>query len=142
MKLYKRDGRRFVEVQDVTGMFFQKDGSFARTRNKDTIGICVLQTASIRKVVLFEKAHGNWDRCNAICCLKGGHMPSRAEMYLFLDFIRRFGLPPNDYYWTKEEFNSGSTWILNLYNGRDFGKVSHIYKQNNCSVLIFKDIQI
>lgn len=144
MKLYKRDGRRFVEVQDVTGMFFQKDGSFTKTKNEDTIGVCVLQTASVRKVVLLETIYGTWHCCDAICRLKGAHMPSRAEMYLTLNFFKNKLLPPKRY-WTKDNCKSIGTWaawIMSLYIGINFSNIYADSKSNNNSALAFKDIQI
>lgn len=141
MKLYKRDGRRFVEVQNATGMFFQKDGSFTRTRNKDTIGVCVLQTASVRKVALLEPLYGMWHCCDAVCRLKGAHMPSRAEMFLALNFFEDGLFPPN-HYWTKDEYRSLGAWVMTRDKSDHFGRIYADLKNNDNLALAFKDIPI
>lgn len=48
-KLYKREGRRFVQVDipticDNSGKYYQKDGTFSWVRTEDSIGLCIMST--------------------------------------------------------------------------------------------------
>lgn len=140
MKLYKRDGRRFVEIQDVTGMFYQKDGTFQEKRDENSIGICVLQTYKIRKVALFERYLGNWNQCKEYCRDQKGYMPSIGDMLLlkpYAEYFTFFG-----WFWTSDEYIPGTTWGLNFDLNRYFSGCCNFYKSGNGYVLAFIDIEL
>lgn len=41
MKYYVREGRRFVQVKSLKGMFYNNDETFTKKRTNKSIGICV-----------------------------------------------------------------------------------------------------
>lgn len=156
-KMYKREGRRFVAIQDVTGMYLQEDGTFQSEKNNESIGICVLQTMSIRKVALLFPFIGTWDKCATYCkkewvevhtrdsrILKyPTHMPTRQEMYLVQPFIENKKLPER-IYWTSEESccSSNHVWVVYFTLDYYFGGCNRGYKGNDGTVLAFVDIPI
>lgn len=140
MKLYKRDGRRFVEIQNVTGMFYQKDGTFQEKRDENSIGICVLQTYKIRKVALFERYLGNWNQCKEYCRNQKGYMPSIGDMFLLKPYAEYFTF--FDWFWTSDEYSSNNAWYLYFDLDGNFGYCNNYNKNDNYYVLAFVDIEL
>lgn len=54
MKLYKREGRRFVAInlEDNAGKYYQKDGSFTDHKDDNSIGFCII--SSIKEDVIIS----------------------------------------------------------------------------------------
>ena len=54
MKLYKREGRRFVAInlEDNAGKYYQKDGSFTDLKDDNSIGFCII--SSIKEDVIIS----------------------------------------------------------------------------------------
>lgn len=164
MKLYKREGRRFVEIQDVTGMYLQNNGTYTRNYNEYCVGVCVQQTSEIRKVALFLKMFGNWDECKRFCesalpvwrvvgsCMALDynksiqlHMPTRTEMYMAFpylkDLIKKQHIKEGSY-WTIDEYSSYSAWGLDLDLYNYFGYCRNRNKGSYGSVLAFVNLPI
>jgi len=51
-KLYKRDGRRFVQIEDHLGMFYQEDRTFTKEKTEKSIGLCII--SDFKKDVVME----------------------------------------------------------------------------------------
>lgn len=106
-KLYKRDGRRFIEVPDCTGMYYNKDGTFSKECTPNSIAKCVLQTPTYRLVHALDLIPDiNWydakEKCKAF--LDCGYLPSRLE----LCYVgRKYS---NVYIWSSDEYNSSYVW--------------------------------
>ena len=43
-QLYIREGRRFIKIENHEGMWYQKDGSFQKEKDKNSIGLCIKST--------------------------------------------------------------------------------------------------
>lgn len=140
MKLYKRDGRRFVEIQDVTGMFYQKDGTFQEKRDENSIGICMLQTCKVRKVALFKRYLGSWWQCKVDCRSQGGYMPSIGDMFLLKPYAKHFTL--HGWFWTSDERGWNYAWSLDLNLDGDFGRCNYYLKGYYHSALAFMDVEL
>jgi len=56
MKLYKREGRRFVacELVDNTGKYYQSDGTFSDYKTEASIGLCILSSVT-EDIVMYLK---------------------------------------------------------------------------------------
>jgi len=136
MKVYKREGRRFVQIQDVTGMYLQKDKTFQKERDENSIGRCVLQTPNSRKVALFDTFKGTWEECKQFCTNCGGYMPNRNEIVIARLYVNLRG-----WYWTCEEFSQSDAWYLRLFKST-FGIVLCNSKNYRRSVVAFVEIPI
>lgn len=106
-KLYKREGRRFVEVPDCTGMYYNEDGTFSKECTPNSIAKCVLQTPNYRLVHALDVIKGiNWYEAKEKCktFLGCGYLPSRLELcYLRTEYS-------NVYIWSAEEYSSNYAW--------------------------------
>lgn len=106
-KLYKREGRRFVEVPDYTGMYYNEDGTFSKERTSNSIAKCVLQTPIYRLVHALDVIKDvNWydakEKCKVF--LGCGYLPSRLELcYIGMEYS-------NVYIWSVDEYNSRYAW--------------------------------
>lgn len=56
MKLYKREGRRFVacELIDNTGKYYQSDGTFSDYKTEASIGLCISSSVT-EDIVMYLK---------------------------------------------------------------------------------------
>lgn len=106
-KLYKREGRRFVEVPDYTGMYYNEDGMFSKERTSNSVAKCVLQTTAYRLVHALDLIPDiNWydakEKCKTF--LGCGYLPSRLE----LCYVgRKYS---NVYIWSSDEYSSSLAW--------------------------------
>ena len=141
MKLYKREGRRFVEIQNAVGMYYQKDGTFQKERNENSIGVCVIQTYDVRTVALFKMSYGTWGSCKQFCEDCGGYMPTRSQLLQLKSFVK-CGDIKQSYYWTQDEYSSDYAWYLGLGLGTYFGYCIYDNKNSYGRVLAFVDIPI
>ena len=141
MKIYKRDGKRFVKMQDYTGMYLQNDWSFAETCNENSIGICVLQTTTFAKVALFVEHRSTWENCKSFCKSIQAHMPTREELFIASKLIKN-GTIKEDIYWTSEQANSNSAWYVYFHLDNSFGYCGSYIKSGDLSVLAFVDIPL
>ena len=55
MKLYKRDGRRFVEIENHEGLYRQQDGTYQEKRDKNSIGLCIISRDGIDAVMALKE---------------------------------------------------------------------------------------
>lgn len=63
MKVYKREGRRFVQTTipqpvDNAGKYYQKDGTFGDIRTKESIGLCIVSYATHHVVMWLDEVNG------------------------------------------------------------------------------------
>ena len=54
MKLYKRDGRRFVEIENHEGLYRQQDGTYQETRDENSIGLCIISRDGVDAVMALK----------------------------------------------------------------------------------------
>lgn len=92
--LYIREGRRFVKLgfgyspnrMDVTGYFYNPDGTFSVSKRDDSIGIVILQTPKERIIAgLKAEVAGNWDHAKEIAKKEfngNGKLPTEVELIL------------------------------------------------------------
>lgn len=106
-KLYKREGRRFVEVPDYTGMYYNEDGTFSKEQTSNSVAKCILQTPSYRLVHALNVIKGvNWYNAKIQCktFLGCGYLPSRLELcYIGIEYS-------NVYLWSIDEYSSYLAW--------------------------------
>ena len=55
MKLYKRDGRRFVEIENHEGLYRQQDGTYQEKRDENSIGLCIISRDGIDAVMALKE---------------------------------------------------------------------------------------
>ena len=116
-KLYKREGRRFVEVPDCTGMYYNEDGTFSKERMSNSVAKCVLQTPTYRLVHALDTiCNINWydakERCKTF--LNCGYLPSRSELCYI-------GKKYSDVYiWSSDECDSSYAWTWFWYSSSSF----------------------
>ncbi len=124
-KLYKREGRRFVEVLDCTGMYYNEDGTFSKECTPNSIAKCVLQTPTYRLVHALDLIPNiNWydakEKCKAF--LDCGYLPSRLELcYIGKEYS-------NVYIWSEDEYSSNIVWTWLWDSSNSFAYFSNDYK--------------
>lgn len=124
-KLYKREGRRFVEVPDYTGMYYNEDDTFSKERMSNSIAKCVLQTPAYRLVHALDLIPNiNWydakEKCKTF--LDCGYLPSRLELcYIGKEYS-------NVYIWSSDEFSSYYAWNWYWGSSGSFALFGYDYK--------------
>ena len=107
MKYYIRDGRRFVQIKSLKGMFYNNNGTFTENRTNKSIGICVhddfeeiiIASLSVAEnPVRYDVAES---ACKAAFPFVQGHMPSRKELYMSMEYKQHIN---TDYHilWTSD----------------------------------------
>lgn len=125
MKYYKRDGRRFVQIEDLYGMYANRDGSFSTVRLPDSYGVVVIH--NFKEIVI---AH--LEVIPDVACyiaVEAYNLPTRLQLLAAYNLKHMFESSTKDF-WTKEEVYDGYyNWYLYWYNGSiDYGpKVSRRY---------------
>lgn len=126
-KLYKREGRRFIEVPDCTGMYYNEDGTFSKERMSNSVAKCVLQTPSYILVHALDVIKGiNWYNAKEQCkvFLGCGYLPSRLELcYIGKEYS-------NIYIWSSDECSSYYAWNWLWYSSGSFALFSYGRKTN------------
>lgn len=126
-KLYKREGRRFVEVPDYTGMYYNKDGTFSKECTSNSIAKCVLQTPTYRLVHALDVINGvNWYDAKEQCktFLGCGYLPSRLELcYVGKEYS-------NAYIWSSDEYSSRIAWSWYWRSSASFADFCNYNKGN------------
>lgn len=119
MKLYKRDGRRFVEVPDRRGMYYNNDGTFSKERKVNSIGFCVNQSPTdITICILIYRKNETWEEAKTFCAelIDGGYLPKIDEL-LHAYTLYRFLFPERGYVWSSTELYYHITRIMDLDDG-------------------------
>ena len=97
-KLYKRDGRRFVEIANNEGKYYQQDGTFSDIRTLDSIGLCIIsnQKEHIIMALSCDEVEQDGEYALDDC------IPSIVELSIaYLKFRNKIKFIPG-YYLTKE----------------------------------------
>lgn len=110
-KLYKRDGRRFVPVEDLTGEIREIEGTKA---------ICILQTPTERYWVAVEDSNIRMTHYAALDYVKTqfngkGVLPSRALFLILRDKYKEKINADDWYYWTADVCEPASSYAWLLY---------------------------
>lgn len=90
MKLYKREGRRFVayELADNTEKYYQSDGTFSDCKTEESIGLCI--SSSVTEDIVMYLKDGEF---------KSGVIPTSAIMFkALLEFRQELNLLLDTYY--------------------------------------------
>lgn len=99
MKLYKREGRRFVACEPVnnTGKYYQSDGTFSDYKTEASIGLCI--SSSVTEDIVMYLKDGEFE----------GTIPTSTIMLkALLEFRHELSLFPYTYYRCIDPVNSGS----------------------------------
>lgn len=106
-ELYKKDGKRFVEIVNNEGKYYQEDGTFSDIRTPDSIGLCIISNMKEHVIMALDcdeveqYGEGALDDC----------IPSTVELSIaYLKFSDKIEFKPG-YYLTKESF-----WFYVSYN--------------------------
>lgn len=60
-KIYKRSGRRFVEIPNLVGMYYNNDDTFTEEKRDDSVGKCVIQNGDVCTICALEEVgRSNW----------------------------------------------------------------------------------
>ena len=110
MKLYKREGRKFVpmQIEDRTGMFYQKDYTFAHHKDENTIGVCILSTIDHEVVMsLYDAENCLLTRRDALRTqgtIPFDEIPTASEMFIALhEYRESLDIKLNRPYWFKND---------------------------------------
>ena len=113
MKYYKRDGRKFVQIEDLYGMYANRDGSFSTVRLSDSYGVVVIH--NFKEIVI---AHLEViPDVAGVIAIKKYNLPTRSQLLAAYNLKHMFEPIFKDF-WTKEEAgNNYYAWLLNWDNG-------------------------
>ena len=118
MKYYRRDGRRFVQIEDLYGMYANTDGSFSTVRLPNSYGVVVIH--NFKEIVI---AHLRV--IPDIACYiaeKEYNLPTRLQLLAAYNLKHMFE-PSAKCFWTKDEaYKDYYNWYLNWCDGYiDYG---------------------
>jgi len=146
MKIYRREGRRFIQIPSNLGKYLDENGSFTVEKMPTSIGYCVLETEEHSIVCALEPLPMGITWYNAVmyacnefnCC---GYLPSRAELLMAIDMHPEFFKEMKaSWLWTCNQESKYLAWSVNLYEDY-FGYVDYDYKDYGTnSVLPFVKI--
>lgn len=146
MKIYRREGRRFVQIPSNLRKYLDKNGSFTVEKTQTSIGYCVLETEEhsivcalgpLPKDVNWHDAviyaWNEFNRC--------GYLPSRAELLMAVDMHPEFFKEIRaSWLWTCNQKSEDDAWYVSLYKYK-FGLIYDCDKRNRFgSVLPFVKI--
>ena len=126
MKYYKRDGRRFVQVKSAKGMFYNNDGTFTEKETDKSIGICVnddFEEIIIASLSAFKNPASYKiaeSACKAAFPFREGHIPSRKELYMAMEYKQYIDIKDKYILWTSESITNDFAQILFWDNGYIF----------------------
>lgn len=105
-KLYKRDGRRFVEIVNNEGKYYQKDGTFSNVRTPDSIGLCIISNIKEHVIIALDCDEVEQDGKYAL----DDCIPSITELSIaYLKFRNKINFIPGCYL-TKERLYFRIGW--------------------------------
>lgn len=92
MKIYKREGRRFVQTTisqpvDNAGKYYQKDGTFSDIRTEESIGLCIVSYATHHVVMWLDEINGSFTHKEAIKVAKN-YFNGKGEVPQLDDLLR------------------------------------------------------
>ena len=127
MKHYIRKGRRFVQIEDQTGKFYNDDGTFSVERQENSIGVCFKQTQEKRFIVELQVTKEiSWNDAQANVT-SNRYLPDMEQAVLICNTLHklksRFLICKDFYYvhwWTSSEYNSHVAWHWNWGNSASF----------------------
>ena len=128
-KLYKRDGRRFVEVPDYRGMYYNNDGTFSKERKSNSIARCVNQSPTdITLCMLTYGKNKTWEEAKIFCAdlIDGGYLPEIHELLMARNLFPDL-FPKSGFVWSNTEYVSSYARSLSLsgvvvdYDPKDYG---------------------
>ena len=137
MKLYKREGRKFVpmQIEDRTGMFYQKDYTFTHHKDENTIGVCILSTIDHEVVMsLCDAGNRLFTRIGALKTqgiIPFDEIPTTSEMFIALhEYRESLDIETSHPYWCKNDRFCNEN-MFTAYAGRDgfacFNPASYTY---------------
>lgn len=100
MKLYKREGRRFVacELVDNTGKYYQSDGTFSDYKTEASIGLCI--SSSVTEDIIMYLKDGEFEL---------GVIPTSTIMLkALIEFRQKLNLSHRTYYKCINPINSAA----------------------------------
>lgn len=108
MKYYRRDGRRFVQIENLYGMYANRDGSFSTVRLSDSYGVVVIH--NFKEIVIAHLAvvsNKTWYEAK-----KGGYkLPSKLQLMAAFELKNMFDQHSGTF-WTNEERPNSFAWYL------------------------------
>lgn len=139
-KLYKREGRRFVEVPDYRGMYYNNDGTFSKERKSNSIALCVDQSPTdITLCMLRYSKYITWEEAKTFCAefINGGYLPEIDELFhAYTQY--RFLFPESGIVWSSTEYNSCLAKLLLVRSS----EVTRGNKNHNYSIFVFLKLPI
>ena len=120
-KLYFREGRRFVQIQDCTGMYYNRDGSFSKEKTNTSIGLCVLQTPTKRIIYQLNDnpPRMSYEKAKKYCKTQfegNGILPAIDILYYAYTKFRNI-FPKRGFMWSSTGYNSYGARCLDLFTG-------------------------
>lgn len=110
IKLYKREGRRFVpmQIEDRTGMFYQKDSTFTHNKDENTIGLCILSTIEHDVVMSLCDVENRLLTRKDVLRIQGtasfNKIPTTSEMFIALhEYRESLNIKAYRSYWCKND---------------------------------------
>lgn len=143
MKTYKREGRRFVEIPNYEGYYYNEDGTFSKEKKGNSIGLCILQTAEKRTICELNPnpTTMTWEKGMAYCTTKfngKGYMPT-IEVLLWARNKFRNLFPSYGLIWSSTESEYGYL-ARSLYLSN--GSVLDGSKDNFSQVFAFLELPV
>jgi len=139
-KLYKRKGRRFVEVPDYRGMYCNDDGTFSKERKSNSIALCVDQSPTdITLCMLRYGENKTWKQAKNFCTkfIDEGYLPEIDELlHAYAQY--RFLFPEVGFVWSSTAYNLYLAKLLFLRSG----DVTRSNKDHTYSVFVFLKLPI
>lgn len=139
-KLYKREGRRFVEVPDRRGMYYNNDGTFSKEKKSNSIAFCVNQSPTdITLCMLRCGENKTWLGAKIFCAnfVDGGYLPEIDELlHAYIQY--RFLFPRIGIIWSSNHNIALHAKCLFLYDG----DVDNDYMIDKNSVFVFLKLPI
>lgn len=132
MKHYIRKGRRFVQIEDQTGKFYNDDGTFSVERQENSIGVCFKQTQEKRFIVELQVTEGiSWNDAQANAT-SNRYLPNMEQAVLISNTLHKlkFLIRKDFYYWTSVEYSSSFAWRWYWNSSSSFAYFSSYGKGN------------
>ena len=137
-KLYKRDGRRFVPVEDLTGQIREVEGTKA---------ICVLQTTTKRYWAEVDDSNKCMSHYEALGYAKTrfnvkGILPTRSLLLLLRDKYKEKVHANDWYYWTADvrETEHNDAWGIAWCHGGVYYTNRNDYNGGNARAFFIENI--
>lgn len=135
MKYYKRDGRRFTQIENLYGMYANWDETYSKERRGNSYGVVVIH--NFKEIVIAHLAvvsNKTWYEAK-----KGYKLPSRLQLTAAFELKHMFD-QSTCRYWTNEEHFTSNNWAWYVY-WRD-GFTDYDSKLVKCYVREFTTIKL